>query len=235
MKRLLFYMMIGTLSVIMASCESKPKFLTDNLVVYTKESAEEHVLYGVKEANSNKIIVKANRFSKITIDDNLIFATIDEPHNILLYTAQGNLLGDFEMVNHWQQNGDYYLGVKYGWSFYYFPKQQESVWTNATVQGITAVVLQTTEGIEVRDCYGKLLFLAPLNAVIIKESPVKDNNEFFFVIKETEDYCLYNQYGIKLQAMTLEQFNKMKQSLQEKPQTQTNELPVWVGKNIANA
>ena len=117
--------------------------LVHSLVVFNeKDAAGEGKLMGVKETNTDTVVIPPDRYQNIKADPPFIICTKKEGDVDMqwVYRLNGEPVGRFEYFSHWKQAvapeqtagspaPDFFLGVNFKRRFYYFPKTEIAVQT----------------------------------------------------------------------------------------------------------
>ena len=117
-------------------------------------------------------IIPADSLQHISADRCFITGTRKDGdvEKIWVYRFNGEKVGSFEYFNHWQYNGDYYLGVNYTRRFYFFPKTNTTIHTSEVYEdAIGSIILQDSNNWKVFTCDGELLLSLPQDARVVHE------------------------------------------------------------------
>jgi hypothetical protein len=205
MKKVLFFATL-IMSVFVVSCSKLPKDikLTDELVAFAELNEANDTLWGVKNSKG-EVLIAPNFYRNFTVDDNIITCEDAEGYTEA-FKHSGEKIGQFELFTHWNQNGDYYQGVKYRDCTYYFVKTNEIVNASDEFTGLTFLFLNVDGQCEIRNYDGVLLWKIPQDATIIKEEKAE---EYFILLPEGNMYALYDTNGQVTKKINQRQYKKL--------------------------
>lgn len=219
MKKMIFFASL-LLMLIVAACgkENKTAPLSGNPNLYTiteqgKDGQPDRI--GVANPQSGHIVIPPKEYKSVSAD-NYTIACINNDNITELFKTNGDHIGDFEMITRWSEKGNYYLGVRYIKSTYYFPEKDLIISTTKKHTEHNFVLLENAakDGWNVYDYYGNLLWQAPQNIGIIKNSKNPTNLWFAIESKNKKPSCvLYAEDGTGYKAIPPVKWAKLKKTL----------------------
>lgn len=188
-QKLCCYLLMGLTALILFSCDTnrfKTQPLTLNLATYYEKDAKgEWNLQGVKEMETDRVIITPDNYVTIKADDNFIscIKVVDGVNQIWLYRFDGECIGWFDTLNHFSDPGNYYLATNYNRSYYYFPKTETLINTTNAYSAINYLFLQTESGWKIFSYDGDTVLSLPTEAKII-HCLSSDAKESLYVVSE---------------------------------------------------
>jgi len=219
MKNLSFWLM-GLVVLIAVSCgfKSEVQPLTEDLELFTEQNEDsKEVLMGVRDSETKDVVIFPGTYLSISADKYTIVCK-DKDSTIVVYTTWGDKLGEFDTFNHWEVDGDYYLGTSYGNWCFYFPKQTKIISTKAIYQGLEYLFVERNGTWEICDYYGEFISNIPYGCILIKElKPDKSAEEYYYIEEIGEGaktvYTLYDIQNVKIKSYTAKQWKLVSKKL----------------------
>lgn len=203
---------------VITGCRDKAREVpgNSNLVEYSIQTdGGKGIMTGVKDKTTGREIVPPGNYTSIAADGNTVCCT--SPDNMKhVYFTDGKLFGRFEMFNHWTTppgEGDYFIGVSYNSTSFYFPKTGNVVKTKERfLADADRLFVRTAGGVEMRDFDGRLLLTATDSIYIIKNGEHAAGRQIVAIDGhgDSSTPTLYSKDGEKLKSITTAQWRQMK-------------------------
>lgn len=223
MKKKLFFIVAVMTGVLFSACQNskiKEIPLTSTLTSYTIEDDSLGLLTGVKEIKTQKILIAPGKYTDIHADQNVITLKNDKNQTVV-YLPNGEKLGSYEMFTHWTYNGDYYLGVNYDKSSYYFPKTKTLLRPTTAYLAADVMILELKGLWNVVSYNGEIILNAPPKIWVLNNAKDKKTEELSIVFKTDaakKPYVVYNTQGKQLKQLSQKEFERLKSSfISQKP------------------
>lgn len=221
MQKIMFFMCMLVI-IMMTACsnykhEETPLEGAPNLASYTILGEDQHtVLTGVRDTSTGKIIVPSNEYKSITADAYTISCT-DSNNFIHAYKTDGTLLGKFELFTHWSDKGiNYYIGVYYNTSLYYFPLTNRIIKAERQYSSINALFLFDGLIWDILDFSGNMLWQTMTdNFVIITDSKYIDKTNIVIPDPETSTCKIYTTTGELIKKLSKSQWSALQKRLKK--------------------
>ena len=220
MKKLSFILMM-LVALISVSCgfKSETSPLTGELETFTEQSEDgNNILVGVRNIQTGDILVSPDLYTSVTADEHLIICK-DVDSLTFVYTTSGTKLGRYDMVTHWNNNGEYYLCAGYKTSCYYFPKIKEFVHAKGVYNGLKYLFLEIDELWQIRNYDGEFIGNMPTVCTLIKDEAAKEETYYFVTTSDDERSPIYRLYTIdnkKVKTFNTRQWAKAEKKLKFK-------------------
>ncbi len=211
MKKILFILSVLTICAL-SSCggfqsEVNPLLGNESLNTFTTLADDgTTILTGVTNPQSGHVLVSPAEFNAITGDNDVIICRSPK-EKFYVYKTNGEQIGVFDLFTHWRDNGNYYLGSKYGLQVFYFPANDEIVSTKQTFSEIDVMLLLVDGKWQIRDYFGKLLWTIPKDFMLIRD--IQRQDVFVIAIEEGRSHVLYDKDGKKLKKLTSSKWKKL--------------------------
>lgn len=215
MKKIIFYLTLGLLLIVTASCQNaeKEKVLNKNLTSFTFKTDEGKILTGIKNTLTNRNVIEPIETKSVEADAYVITIT-DLSNHKQAYTSGGIKLGIFDSFTHWQTSTqNYYHGVAYNKNCYYFPEKRLVCRGAACYQGGNVLFLEKKEAWNVMDYQGNKLFEIKAPFYILKSIKDKDREKLYVAMpKGRFSYILCSSDGSNKKKLSKKNWQKIERS-----------------------
>lgn len=222
MKKIMFIVLVCAI-VCLTGCqrfESKQTKLTDDLVSYTALSETGDTLIGVKNINTNTVVITPNRWDSLHAEKDFIVASLGDESSLFRFDGRQIGTTPFEryMTMHFfqkrgsvatsdtlKQSMDVFYKAYSGSTesaTFYFPKTDEVVSATWSYIGMKHLFLETNNGWEIRNSDTKLIRKVDTKAFYFIKDLKSKEETFFFAVTEQASVTLFDVEGNKIKQIS---------------------------------